>query len=72
MSQEIMHIAMNSVDIMNVNMSRVDECCKCLKLETELLNKKDFIEKDVYDKLVKRYSTLEQHCISLEVATQLN
>ncbi|GJU08879.1 hypothetical protein Tco_1125309 [Tanacetum coccineum] len=27
------------------------ECEKCLKLETELLNKKDFIEKEIYDKL---------------------
>ncbi|GJR01689.1 retrovirus-related pol polyprotein from transposon TNT 1-94 [Tanacetum coccineum] len=48
------------------------ELPKCLKLETELLKKKDFIEKDVYDKLIKSYSTLEKHCISLEVATQLN
>ncbi|GKD72375.1 retrovirus-related pol polyprotein from transposon TNT 1-94, partial [Tanacetum coccineum] len=30
------------------------------------------IEKGVYDKLVKSYSTLEKHCISLELATQLN
>ncbi|GKA65998.1 integrase, catalytic region, zinc finger, CCHC-type containing protein [Tanacetum coccineum] len=30
------------------------------------------IEKSVYDKLVKSYSTLEKHCISLELATQLN
>ncbi|GJS87887.1 hypothetical protein Tco_0770523 [Tanacetum coccineum] len=45
---------------------------KCLELETELLKKKDFIEKDVYDKLLKSYSTLEKHCISLELTTQLN
>nr|GEY96245.1 hypothetical protein [Tanacetum cinerariifolium] len=67
-----MHIAMNSVDILDVNKSCVDECSKCLKLETELLKTKDFIEKDVYDKLVKSYSTLKQHFISFEVATQLN
>ncbi|GJV20495.1 hypothetical protein Tco_1369515 [Tanacetum coccineum] len=42
------------------------------KLETELLNKKDFIEKEAYDKLVKSYSNLEKHCILLELATQLN
>ncbi|GJR12346.1 retrovirus-related pol polyprotein from transposon TNT 1-94 [Tanacetum coccineum] len=29
----------------------VHECEKCLKLETEFLNKKDFIEKEIYDKL---------------------
>ncbi|GJW70908.1 retrovirus-related pol polyprotein from transposon TNT 1-94 [Tanacetum coccineum] len=72
MSQEIMHIAVNSVDLLNVNKSCVDECNKCLELETELLKKKDLIEKDVYDKLVKSYLTLEKHCISLELATQLN
>ncbi|GJU65311.1 hypothetical protein Tco_1247146 [Tanacetum coccineum] len=72
MSQEIVHIAVNSVDILDVNKSCVNECNKCLELETELLKKKDFIEKYVYDKLVKSYSTLEKHCISLELATQLN
>ncbi|GKD80652.1 hypothetical protein Tco_1347491 [Tanacetum coccineum] len=72
MSQDIVHIAINSVDILDVNKSCVNECCKCLKLETELFKQKDFIEKEVYDKLVKSYSTLEQHHISLEVATQLN
>ncbi|GKD16761.1 hypothetical protein Tco_1205919 [Tanacetum coccineum] len=72
MSQEIMHIAVNYVDILNVNKSCVDECNKCLELETELLKKKDLIEKDVYVKLLKSYSTLEKHCISLELTTQLN
>ncbi|GJV66826.1 hypothetical protein Tco_1482335, partial [Tanacetum coccineum] len=50
----------------------VHECEKCLKLETELLNKKDFIEKETYDKLFRSFTTLEKHCISLEVETQLN
>ncbi|GJW51525.1 hypothetical protein Tco_0092876 [Tanacetum coccineum] len=45
---------------------------RCLKLETELLNKKDFIEKEIYDKLFKSFTTLEKHYISLEVDTQLN
>ncbi|GKC40071.1 hypothetical protein Tco_1052455 [Tanacetum coccineum] len=45
---------------------------ECLKLETELLNKKDFIEKETYDKLFRNFTTLEKHCISLEVDTQLN
>ncbi|GKA88580.1 hypothetical protein Tco_0810344 [Tanacetum coccineum] len=44
----------------------------CLKLETKLLNKKDFIAKETYDKLFRSYTTLEKHCISLEVDTQLN
>ncbi|GKA30786.1 hypothetical protein Tco_0717091 [Tanacetum coccineum] len=61
---------MNStVDNVSVN---VHECEKCLKLETELLNKKDFVAKEIYDKLFKSFTTLEKHCISLEVDTQLN
>ncbi|GJX92913.1 hypothetical protein Tco_0347499 [Tanacetum coccineum] len=43
---------------------------KCLKLEIEL--QKDFVEKEIYDKLFKRFITLKKHCISLEVDTQLN
>ncbi|GJV11529.1 integrase, catalytic region, zinc finger, CCHC-type containing protein [Tanacetum coccineum] len=72
MSQEIVHIAVNSVDSFDVKKSCVNDCNKCLELETELLKKKDLIEKDVYDKLLKSYSTLEKHCISLELTTQLN
>ncbi|GJU53869.1 retrovirus-related pol polyprotein from transposon TNT 1-94 [Tanacetum coccineum] len=56
MSQEIVHIAVNYVDITNVNKSCVDECNKCLEPKTELLKKKDLIEKDVYDKLLKTQS----------------
>ncbi|GJU92451.1 hypothetical protein Tco_1304874 [Tanacetum coccineum] len=62
-------IVNSSVDNASVNMH---ECEKCLKLETELLNKKDFIEKETYDKLLKSFTTLEKHCISLEVDTHLN
>ncbi|GKF67117.1 hypothetical protein Tco_0193634 [Tanacetum coccineum] len=57
------------VDNASVN---VHECVKCFKLETGLLNKKDFVEKEIYDKLFKSFTTLEKHCISLEVDTQLN
>ncbi|GKC31106.1 hypothetical protein Tco_1038400 [Tanacetum coccineum] len=62
-------IVNSSIDIAYVN---VHECEKCLKLETELLNKKDFVEKEIYDKLFKSFTTLEKHCISLEVDTQHN
>ncbi|GJY87562.1 hypothetical protein Tco_0502190 [Tanacetum coccineum] len=66
-SKEIMNIIVNSsVDNACVN---VNECEKCLKHETELLNKNNFIEKEIYDKLFRRYTTLEKHCISLEVDT---
>ncbi|GKC03178.1 hypothetical protein Tco_0994788 [Tanacetum coccineum] len=46
MFQEILHIAVNSVDILDVKMSFVNECNKCLELENELFKKKDFIEKE--------------------------
>ncbi|GJY29369.1 retrovirus-related pol polyprotein from transposon TNT 1-94 [Tanacetum coccineum] len=69
-NKDIVNIIMNSsVDNASVN---VHECQKCLKLETGLLNKKDFIEKNTYDKLFRSYTTLEKHYISLEVNTQLN
>ncbi|GJY81476.1 hypothetical protein Tco_0494227, partial [Tanacetum coccineum] len=69
-NKDIMNIIVNSsVDNTYVN---VHECKKCLKLETELFNKKDFVEKEIYDKLFRSFTTLEKHCISLEVDTQLN
>nr|GEU36243.1 hypothetical protein [Tanacetum cinerariifolium] len=69
-SKDIVYIIVNS--FMDNPSVKVHECEKCLKLETELLNKKDFIEKEIYDKLFRNYTTLEKHCISLEVDTQLN
>nr|GEW81492.1 integrase, catalytic region, zinc finger, CCHC-type, peptidase aspartic, catalytic [Tanacetum cinerariifolium] len=44
-------------------------CKQCVTIETEL--QRDFIKKECYDKLFKQYTTLEKHCISLEVDTQL-
>ncbi|GJU83526.1 hypothetical protein Tco_1285891 [Tanacetum coccineum] len=65
-SKDIVNIIVNSfVDNASVNMH---ECKKCLKLETELLNKKHFIEKETYDKTVQSCIPLfEKTCISLEV-----
>ncbi|GJV27282.1 hypothetical protein Tco_1383730 [Tanacetum coccineum] len=69
-NKDIVNIIMNSyLENAYVN---VHECEKCLRLETELLNKKDFIEKEIYDKPFRSYTALEKHCISLEVDTQLN
>ncbi|GJS49875.1 hypothetical protein Tco_0599996 [Tanacetum coccineum] len=69
-NKDIVNKIMNSfVDNTSVN---VHECEKCLKLETKLLNKKDFIEKEIYNKLFKSFTTLEKHCISIEVDSQLN
>ncbi|GKC33256.1 hypothetical protein Tco_1040550, partial [Tanacetum coccineum] len=74
LSKDIMNIVTSCAVNESVNMSNCinEKCSECLELETELLKRKYFIEKDVYDKLVKSYSTLKQHCISLELATQLN
>ncbi|GKE26486.1 retrovirus-related pol polyprotein from transposon TNT 1-94 [Tanacetum coccineum] len=50
MSQEIMHIVANSVDSFDVKKSCVNDCSKCLELETKLLKMKDFIEKEAFVK----------------------
>nr|GEY92311.1 integrase, catalytic region, zinc finger, CCHC-type, peptidase aspartic, catalytic [Tanacetum cinerariifolium] len=69
-SKDIVNVIVNSsVDNASEN---VHECEKCLQLETELLNKKEFIEKETYDKLFSSFATLEKHCISLKVDSQLN
>ncbi|GJY08914.1 retrovirus-related pol polyprotein from transposon TNT 1-94 [Tanacetum coccineum] len=69
-SKDIVNIIVNSsVDNTYANMH---ECEKCLRLETELLNKTDFIEKEIYNNLFRSYTTLEKHCISLEIDTRLN
>ncbi|GJT00913.1 hypothetical protein Tco_0822082 [Tanacetum coccineum] len=50
----------------NANGENVTECQKCLELETELVKKKDFVDKETYDNLCKCFTTLEKHCITLE------
>ncbi|GJX41613.1 hypothetical protein Tco_0256603 [Tanacetum coccineum] len=57
---------------MNDGCETVNECQKCLELKTELLNKKDVVDKETYDKLCKSFTTLEKHCITLEADSQLN
>nr|GFA26882.1 retrovirus-related Pol polyprotein from transposon TNT 1-94 [Tanacetum cinerariifolium] len=69
-NKDIVIIVVNS-SVVNASVN-MHECKKCLKLETGLLKKKDFVEKETYDKLFRCYTTLEKHCISLEVDTQLN
>ncbi|GJZ08481.1 hypothetical protein Tco_0542764 [Tanacetum coccineum] len=58
--------------INNEGCETVNECQKCLELKIELLNKKDFVDKETYDKLCKSFTTLEKHCITLEADSQLN
>nr|GEU75284.1 retrovirus-related Pol polyprotein from transposon TNT 1-94 [Tanacetum cinerariifolium] len=66
-STDIVNIVVNA----NVDYTckTVNKCERCVTIETEL--QKDFIKKECYDKLFKQYTTLEKHCISLEVDTQL-
>ncbi|GJT45403.1 retrovirus-related pol polyprotein from transposon TNT 1-94 [Tanacetum coccineum] len=56
---------------LNEGCETVNECQKCLELKTELLNKKDFVDKETYKKLCKNFMTLEKHCITLEADSQL-
>nr|GEV86838.1 hypothetical protein [Tanacetum cinerariifolium] len=47
----------------------VNECERCVTIETEL--QKNFIKRECYETLFKQYTTLEKHCIYLEVDNQL-
>ncbi|GJU67227.1 hypothetical protein Tco_1253486 [Tanacetum coccineum] len=73
-SQDIVNIVVNSsMDINDsVNVNSMEICNKCLELEAEIFKRQNMVEKDKYNKLLKNYSKLEQHCISLEIAMQLN
>ncbi|GJW05486.1 hypothetical protein Tco_1564342 [Tanacetum coccineum] len=74
LAQAIDNDIVKTVVNLSVNESgeTVNECQKCLELKTELLNKKDFVDKETYDKLCKSFTTLEKHCITLEADSQLN
>nr|GEU33979.1 putative ribonuclease H-like domain-containing protein [Tanacetum cinerariifolium] len=59
-NKDIVNIVVNySVDSASVNMH---ECKKCLKLKTELLNIKDFIGKETYDKMENSVSNQSAPC----------
>ncbi|GJU31375.1 hypothetical protein Tco_1174964 [Tanacetum coccineum] len=57
---------------LNDYVNYVEMCNKCLELEAELIKQHNMVEKDEYNRLLKSFSKLEQHCISLELAMQLN
>nr|GEY35568.1 hypothetical protein [Tanacetum cinerariifolium] len=67
LEQAISTDIVNIVVTANVNNAYepVNECERCVTLETEL--QKDFIKKECYDKLFKRYTHLEKHCIEHEI-----
>ncbi|GJU55825.1 integrase, catalytic region, zinc finger, CCHC-type containing protein [Tanacetum coccineum] len=62
----------NSSAAMNDSVNYVEMCNKCLELKAELIKQHNMVEKDEYNRLSKSFSKLEQHCISLELAMQLN
>ncbi|GJT96421.1 integrase, catalytic region, zinc finger, CCHC-type containing protein [Tanacetum coccineum] len=74
LTEDIVNIVLNSFENMNayVNVKYMETCNKCLELEAELIKQHNMVEKDEYNKLLKSYSKLEQHCISIELAMQLN
>ncbi|GJY48679.1 hypothetical protein Tco_0438635 [Tanacetum coccineum] len=65
-------VKVNSSVIMNDSVNYVEMCNNCLELEAELIKQYNMVEKDEYNRLLKRFSELEQHCISLKIAMQLN
>ncbi|GKD79084.1 hypothetical protein Tco_1341705 [Tanacetum coccineum] len=70
MSQGVMLCVMNSTaifgDSVNLEMKSSESCDKCFDLDAELL------KKNAHNALLKSYSWLEKHCISLELSMQLN
>ncbi|GJZ78391.1 hypothetical protein Tco_0643228 [Tanacetum coccineum] len=65
-------VKVNSSVVMNYSVNYMEMCNKCLEVEAELIKQHNMVEKDEYNKLSKRFFELEQHCISLEIAMQLN
>nr|GFA85721.1 hypothetical protein [Tanacetum cinerariifolium] len=71
MSQDILLTVMNCMSLIgesvNMDRKRNESCNKCFNLNAELLK-----SQNTHNDLLKRYSQLEKHCISLESSIQLN
>ncbi|GJZ01333.1 hypothetical protein Tco_0519294 [Tanacetum coccineum] len=65
-------VKVNSSVIMNDSVNYVEMCNKCLERKVELIKQHNMVEKDKYNRLTKRFSEIEEHCISLEIAMHLN
>ncbi|GJV09912.1 hypothetical protein Tco_1351453 [Tanacetum coccineum] len=69
--KEVMLTVMNSTavfrDSVNLEMQSSESYDKCSNLDAELLKKQN-----AYNEILKIYSQLEKHCISLELTMQLN
>ncbi|GJW14952.1 hypothetical protein Tco_0019085 [Tanacetum coccineum] len=66
LAQAIDHDIVKTVVNLSVNngCETVNECQKCLKLKTELLNKKDVVDKETYDKLVRLSTSVSRSQLS--------
>ncbi|GKB31276.1 hypothetical protein Tco_0870677 [Tanacetum coccineum] len=71
MSQDVILTVMNSMSLygesVNMERKRNESCDKCFNLDAELLK-----SQNAHNDLLKSYSQLEKHCISLELSIQLN
>ncbi|GJX48255.1 retrovirus-related pol polyprotein from transposon TNT 1-94 [Tanacetum coccineum] len=71
MSQDVLLTVMNSmyliVESVNMERKRNESCDKCFNLGAELLK-----SQKANNDLLKSYSQLEKHCISLKLSIQLN
>ncbi|GJW66773.1 hypothetical protein Tco_0121197 [Tanacetum coccineum] len=72
MSQDVLLTVMNSMSLLGESAEswhkiENESCDKCFNLEAELLK-----SQNVHNDLLKSYSQLEKHCISLELSIQLN
>ncbi|GKE11368.1 hypothetical protein Tco_1414919, partial [Tanacetum coccineum] len=71
MSQDVLLTMMNYMSLngesVNMERKRNESCDKCFNLNAELLK-----SQNAHNDLLKSYSQLEKHCISLELSIQLN
>ncbi|GKC03379.1 retrovirus-related pol polyprotein from transposon TNT 1-94 [Tanacetum coccineum] len=65
-------VNVNSSVAMNDSVNYVEMCNKCLELEAKFIKQHNMVEKDEYNRLLKSFSKLEQHCISLKLEMQFN
>ncbi|GKC07846.1 hypothetical protein Tco_0999456 [Tanacetum coccineum] len=70
-TEDVMIFVMNSTTLngesVSIDMQRSESCDKCFDLDAELSK-----TQNAYNELLKSYSQLEKHCISLELSMQLN
>ncbi|GJZ08201.1 retrovirus-related pol polyprotein from transposon TNT 1-94 [Tanacetum coccineum] len=70
-TEDVLLTVMNYMSLIgesvNMDRKRKEYCDKCFNLEVELLK-----SQNAHNDLLKSYSQLEKHCISLELSIQLN